>query len=84
MDFTGTVDEVRSSGSRGSVRTLSISAKGMDTTSKPNGNGGGRLDHGSSGIGPLRGIHRHPTAALHGADDLAGTIRRNAGRAIEA
>ena len=33
--FTGTVDEVRSSGSRGSGRTLSISAKGMDTTSKP-------------------------------------------------
>jgi phage protein D len=33
--FTGTVDEVRSSGSRGNGRTLSISAKGMDTTSKP-------------------------------------------------
>ncbi|MCA3573353.1 MAG: late control protein [Aestuariivirga sp.] len=33
--FTGTVDEVRSSGSRGSGRTLSISAKGMDTTKKP-------------------------------------------------
>ena len=33
--FTGTVDEVRSSGSRGSGRTLSISAKGMDTTGKP-------------------------------------------------
>jgi phage protein D len=33
--FTGTVDEVRSSGSRDSGRTLSISAKGMDTTSKP-------------------------------------------------
>ena len=33
--FTGTVDEVRSSGSRGSGRTLSITAKGMDTTSKP-------------------------------------------------
>jgi phage protein D len=33
--FTGTVDEVRSSGSRGSGRTLSILAKGMDTTGKP-------------------------------------------------
>jgi phage protein D len=33
--FTGTVDEVGSSGSRGSGRTLSISAKGMDTTKKP-------------------------------------------------
>ena len=33
--FTGTVDEVRSSGSRGSGRTLAISAKGMDTTGKP-------------------------------------------------
>ena len=33
--FTGTVDEVKSSGSRGSGRTLSISAKGMDTTGKP-------------------------------------------------
>jgi phage protein D len=33
--FTGTVDEVRSSCSRGSGRTLSISAKGMDTTKKP-------------------------------------------------
>ena len=33
--FTGTVDEVRSSGSRGSGRTLSITAKGMDTTGKP-------------------------------------------------
>ena len=33
--FTGTVDEVKSSGSRGSGRTLSISAKGMDTTKKP-------------------------------------------------
>jgi phage protein D len=33
--FAGTVDEVRSSGSRGSGRTLSISAKGMDTTGKP-------------------------------------------------
>jgi phage protein D len=33
--FTGTVDEVRSSGSRGSGRILSISAKGMDTTGKP-------------------------------------------------
>ena len=33
--FTGTVDEVRSSGSRGSGRTLSITAKGMDTTKKP-------------------------------------------------
>jgi len=31
--FTGTVDEVRSSGSRGG-RTLSISAKGVDTTGK--------------------------------------------------
>ena len=33
--FTGTVDEVRSSGSRGGGRTLSITAKGMDTTGKP-------------------------------------------------
>jgi uncharacterized protein len=33
--FTGTVDEVRSSGSRGDGRTLSITAKGMDTTGKP-------------------------------------------------
>ena len=33
--FTGTVDEVRSSGSRGSGRTLQIAAKGMDTTRKP-------------------------------------------------
>jgi phage protein D len=33
--FTGTVDEVRSSGSRGGGRTLSITAKGMDTTRKP-------------------------------------------------
>ena len=33
--FTGTVDEVRSSGSRGGGRTLSIAAKGMDTTGKP-------------------------------------------------
>lgn len=33
--FTGTVDEVRSSGSRGSGRTLSVTAKGMDTTGKP-------------------------------------------------
>ena len=33
--FTGTVDEVRSSGSRGGGRTLSIVAKGMDTTKKP-------------------------------------------------
>jgi len=32
--FTGTVDEIRSSGSRGSGRTLSISAKGIDTLSK--------------------------------------------------
>jgi phage protein D len=32
--FTGTVDEVKSSGSRGGGRTLSISAKGMDTTGK--------------------------------------------------
>lgn len=32
--FTGTVDEVRSSGSRSGGRTLSISAKGMDTTGK--------------------------------------------------
>ena len=32
--FTGTVDEVRSSGSR-SGRTLNITAKGMDTTGKP-------------------------------------------------
>jgi phage protein D len=32
--FTGTVDEVRSSGSRGSGRTLSITAKGIDTTGK--------------------------------------------------
>lgn len=33
--FTGTVDEVKSSGSRGGGRTLSVSAKGMDTTKKP-------------------------------------------------
>ena len=33
--FTGTVDEVRSSGSRAGGRTLFISAKGMDTTAKP-------------------------------------------------
>jgi hypothetical protein len=33
--FAGTVDEVRSSGSRGSGRMLSIAAKGMDTTGKP-------------------------------------------------
>lgn len=33
--FTGTVDEVRSSGSRGGGRTLQITAKGMDTTGKP-------------------------------------------------
>ena len=33
--FEGTVDEVRSSGSRGSGRTLSVSAKGVDTTRKP-------------------------------------------------
>jgi phage protein D len=33
--FTGTVDEVRSSGSRGGGRTVSITAKGMDTTKKP-------------------------------------------------
>jgi phage protein D len=33
--FTGTVDEVKSAGSRGSGRTLTISAKGMDTTKKP-------------------------------------------------
>jgi phage protein D len=32
--FTGTVDEVRSSGSRGGGRTLQITAKGMDTTGK--------------------------------------------------
>lgn len=31
--FTGTVDEVKSSGSRGGGRTLSISAKGVDTNS---------------------------------------------------
>ncbi len=33
--FTGTVDEVKSSGSRGSGRVMTISAKGMDTTGKP-------------------------------------------------
>lgn len=33
--FTGTVDEVKSSGSRSSGRTLTITAKGMDTTKKP-------------------------------------------------
>ena len=33
--FTGTVDEVKSSGSRSSGRTLQITAKGMDTTRKP-------------------------------------------------
>ncbi|NKC48099.1 hypothetical protein HED54_05490 [Ochrobactrum anthropi ATCC 49188] len=32
--FTGTVDEVQSSGSRGGGRVLSISAKGIDTQSK--------------------------------------------------
>jgi phage protein D len=32
--FRGTVDEVRSSGSRGGGRSLSISAKGVDTTGK--------------------------------------------------
>lgn len=32
--FRGTVDEVRSSGNRGGGRTLSISAKGVDTTGK--------------------------------------------------
>lgn len=32
--FRGTVDEVRSSGSRGGGRTLSINAKGVDTTGK--------------------------------------------------
>ncbi len=32
--FTGTVDEVRSSGSRGGGRTISINAKGVDTLSK--------------------------------------------------
>lgn len=35
MVFTGTVDEIRSSGDRGGGRTLSISGKGMDTTKKP-------------------------------------------------
>ncbi len=33
--FNGTVDEVRSSGSRGGGRTLAITAKGIDTTKKP-------------------------------------------------
>lgn len=33
--FWGTVDEVRSSGSRGSGRTMQITAKGVDTTKKP-------------------------------------------------
>lgn len=33
--FDGTVDEVKSSGSRGGGRTLSISAKGVDTTRMP-------------------------------------------------
>lgn len=33
--FTGTVDKVRSSGSRSGGRMLFISAKGMDTTGKP-------------------------------------------------
>jgi len=33
--FTGTVDEVKSSGSRGSGRKITVTAKGMDTTKKP-------------------------------------------------
>ena len=33
--FSGTVDEVKSSGSRGGGRRLMITAKGMDTTRKP-------------------------------------------------
>lgn len=33
--FEGTVDEVKSSGNRGSGRRLRITAKGMDTTKKP-------------------------------------------------
>ena len=33
--FAGTVDEVRSSGSRGGGRVLSVTAKGMDTTKRP-------------------------------------------------
>ncbi|MCA1776033.1 MAG: hypothetical protein LC676_10615 [Loktanella sp.] len=32
--FEGTVDEIRSSGSRGGGRTISITAKGLDTTGK--------------------------------------------------
>ena len=36
--FTGTVDEVKSSGSCGSGRKLAITAKGMDTTQKPKQN----------------------------------------------
>jgi phage protein D len=35
MVFTGTVDEVKSAGSRSSGRTLTITAKGMDTTAGP-------------------------------------------------
>ncbi|MEZ5853144.1 MAG: contractile injection system protein, VgrG/Pvc8 family [Hyphomicrobiaceae bacterium] len=33
--FTGTVDEVKSSGSRGSGRKITVTAKGMDTTKTP-------------------------------------------------
>lgn len=33
--FTGTVDEIKSSGSRSGGRMLNITAKGMDTTKKP-------------------------------------------------
>ena len=36
--FTGTVDEVKSSGSRSNGRMLTITAKGMDTTKKPKEN----------------------------------------------
>ena len=36
--FTGTVDEVKSSGSRSAGRKINITAKGMDTTKKPKQN----------------------------------------------
>jgi phage protein D len=36
--FTGTVDEVKSSGSRGAGRKINITAKGMDTTKQPKQN----------------------------------------------
>jgi uncharacterized protein len=36
--FTGTVDEVKSSGSRSAGRKINVTAKGMDTTKKPKQN----------------------------------------------